>query len=62
MVSTAEVLEAIKGVDLPMSKSDLVKYAQSKNASKDIMDILNKLPEREYGNAADIVRAVGEVE
>jgi len=62
MVSTAEVLEAIKGIDLPKSKADLIKYAQSRNASKDVIDILNKIPDQEFGNAADITHAVGEVE
>ena len=62
MVSTAEVLEAIKGIDLPKNKADLIKYAQSRNASKDVIDILNKLPDQEFGNAADITHAVGEVE
>jgi hypothetical protein len=62
MVSTAEVLEAIKGIDLPKNKADLIKYAQSRNASKDVLDILNKLPDQEFGNAADITHAVGEVE
>jgi hypothetical protein len=62
MVSTAEVLEAIKGIDLPKNKADLIKYAQSRNASQDVLDILEKLPDQEFGNAADITHAVGEVE
>lgn len=62
MVSTAEVLEAIKGIDLPKSKSEIISYAKSKNASKAVMDILHKMPDQHFGSAADIVRAVGEVE
>ncbi|HQG32601.1 MAG TPA: DUF2795 domain-containing protein [Deltaproteobacteria bacterium] len=62
MVSTAEVLEAIKGIDLPKSKSEIIKYAQSRNASKAVMDILNKMPDQKFRSAADIVHAVGEIE
>jgi hypothetical protein len=62
MVSTAEVLEALKGIDLPKSKAELIKYAQSRNASKDVIDILNRLPDQQFGNAADITHAVGEAE
>ena len=62
MVSTAEVLEAIKGISLPKSKADIIRYAQSRNASKDVLDILNKMPDQHFSSAADIVHAVGEVE
>lgn len=62
MVSTAEVLEAIKGIDLPKSKAEIIRYAHSRNASKDVMDILNKIPDQRFSSAADIVHAVGEVE
>lgn len=62
MASTAEVLEALKGIDLPKSKAEIVKYAQSRNASKDVIDILNRMPDKQFGSAADIVHAVGEVE
>ncbi len=62
MVSTADVLEAIKGIDLPKSKAEIISYAKSRNASKDVMDVLNKMPDQHFGSAADIVHAVGEVE
>lgn len=62
MVSTAEVLEAIKGIDLPKSKSELVDYARSKNASQDVVDMLGRLPDRQYGTASDITQAMGDIE
>ncbi|HPW70045.1 MAG: DUF2795 domain-containing protein [Deltaproteobacteria bacterium] len=62
MVSTAEVLEAVKGIDLPKSKSELVDYARSRNVSQDIIDILNRLPDRQYGTASDITQAMGDIE
>lgn len=62
MVSTAEVLEYLHGVDLPKSKSDLVKYAQSRNAPQDVIDILNRMPDQQFGNAADITHAIGQID
>jgi hypothetical protein len=62
MASTAEVLEYLKGIDLPKDKSGLVQYARSRNAPEDVIDILNSLPDQQFRNAADITHAVGEVE
>lgn len=62
MVSTGEVLEYLHGIDLPKSKADLMKYAQSKNAPKDVIETLNRLPDKQFGNAADITRAIGQIE
>jgi hypothetical protein len=62
MVSTGEVLEYLRGIDLPKSKSELVQYAQSKNAPKDVIDLLNRIPDQQFGNAADITHAIGQVE
>jgi hypothetical protein len=62
MVSTGEVLEYLRGIDLPKSKSELVQYAQSKNAPKDVIDLLNKIPDQQFGNTADITHAIGQVE
>lgn len=62
MVSTAQVLEYLHGIDLPKSKADLVRYAQSKNAPKDVIDLLNRLPDQQFGNAADITHAIGQIE
>jgi hypothetical protein len=62
MVSTGEVLEYLRGIDLPKNRSELVQYAQSKNAPQDVIDILNRIPDQQFGNAADITHAIGQVE
>jgi hypothetical protein len=62
MVSAAEVLEAIKGAGLPKSKSELVDYARSRNVSQDVVDMLSRLPDRQYRTASDITQAMGDIE
>ncbi|HQI00692.1 MAG TPA: DUF2795 domain-containing protein [Deltaproteobacteria bacterium] len=62
MVSTGQILEYLHGIDLPKDKAGLVKYAQSKNAPKDVLDILNRLPDQQFGNAAEITHAIGQIE
>jgi hypothetical protein len=62
MVATGEVMEYIKGIDLPQDKKGLISYVQSRNAPQEVLDILNKLPEQQFGNAADITHAISQVE
>ncbi|HNY64021.1 MAG TPA: DUF2795 domain-containing protein [Deltaproteobacteria bacterium] len=61
MASTGEILEYLRGIDLPKSKSELVQYAQSRNAPDDVIDALNRMPDKQFVNAADITHALGEI-
>ncbi len=62
MVSTADVMQAVSGIDLPKSKQEVVDYAKKKGASGEVMSALQKLPERQYEDATDITEAMGEME
>ena len=54
--SMADVEHALKGIDFPKSKNEIVSYAQSKNASNEIVSGLQELPDRTYNNAADLAQ------
>lgn len=54
--SMADVEHAIKGIDFPKSKNEIVSYAKSKNASNDIVADLQELPDRTYNNAVDLAK------
>ena len=54
--SMADVEHALKGIDFPKSKNEIVSYAQSKNASNEIVSELQELPDRTYNNAADLAQ------
>jgi hypothetical protein len=36
------------GVDYPASKDDLVRHAEQQGADRDVLDNLQKMPDREY--------------
>lgn len=59
--SSAGIAHALKGVDLPCDKSDLVKQAKSNKASDEIIEVLEDFPSREYKTMADVQKAMGEV-
>lgn len=59
--SAAGITKALKGIDFPSGKSDLVKRAKANQAADDIIDVLNEFPSREYETMADIQKALGEI-
>ena len=52
--SPIEVQKALKNMDYPASKKDLIAHAKKHNASKEVMEVLQDLPEKEYTNAAGV--------
>jgi hypothetical protein len=54
--SMADVEHALKGIDFPKSKNEIVSYAKSKNAGSEIVSGLQELPDRTYSNAADLAQ------
>ncbi|MFW7377444.1 MAG: DUF2795 domain-containing protein [Oligoflexus sp.] len=59
--SAAGIAKALKGIDLPQDRSDIVKYAKDHGAQDEVVNVLEELPRRKYETMADIEKAVGEV-
>ncbi len=58
--SPANVATYLKGIDYPASKGDLLKHARQNGAERAVMDVLENLPEQDYGNMADVMKGYGE--
>ncbi len=54
--SMADVEHALKGIDFPKNKNEIIQYAQKQNASQDIIADIQELPDRTYNNAADVAQ------
>jgi hypothetical protein len=66
-VSAAAIAKALSGIDFPKTKDSLKQYAK-KNISKvqiqattDILNVINKLPNRKYNNMADVEKSIGDI-
>lgn len=44
-----------EGMKFPASKDDIVAHAREKNMPKEVIDRLEKLPEKNYNNPDDII-------
>jgi hypothetical protein len=45
----------------PADKRKLINNAQNKEAPNDVMDLLNKLPEKTYSSPIDITKEIGKI-
>ena len=59
--SPANVTHHLKGIHFPAKKQDLVKQAKKNGAEKDVMEVLNGMPDAEFASIAEVMKAVGDV-
>lgn len=61
-VSPAIVEKYLAGMHYPAEKKKLLNNAQGKDAPNDVMDLLNKLPDKTYNSPIDITKEMGKIE
>ncbi len=62
MVSPAYVQRFLSGIDYPVSKEDLVNHARSQGADENVIRLLQGLPGNRFESAADVSKAIGQME
>ncbi|HEX3488343.1 MAG TPA: DUF2795 domain-containing protein [Streptosporangiaceae bacterium] len=53
-----DVLSALRGVDFPAAKEDLIRAAQAAGASTGVIKALRAIPPVEYANREEVARSV----
>jgi hypothetical protein len=61
-VSLDEVFEPLNDLDYPASKEDVVRHAESRGASDDVLRALRALPLGDYASRAELTRSVDTIE
>jgi hypothetical protein len=61
-VSPREVEKALKGIDYPAGKQDMLKVAESNNAEEVVRQVIQSLPDRTYNTPIDVTKAIGEMD
>lgn len=59
-INPIELQKALKGVDYPANKSDLVKSAESNGASEEIRSALDSLSDQTFETPAEVNEAVAD--
>ncbi len=61
-VSPREVEKALKGIDYPAGKHDLMKCAESNHAEEVVRRVIQGLPDQTYNTPIDVTKAIGEMD
>lgn len=57
-----QVEKFLKGLDYPVKKADLVKYAEQHGADENARNVLSRIPDREYEGPAGVSKAIGQID
>ncbi len=57
--SPIEVQKALKDINYPVNKKQLIEHAKKHKADSKVLEVLKDLPDKEYTNAADVSKAFG---
>lgn len=63
--SPAQVAQALGGVQFPKTKQELIDHARrsaEKQGNPDVIAVLERMADREYGSMADVEKGVGQTE
>jgi hypothetical protein len=60
-VSPAIVEKYLAGVHYPTEKQNLVNNAQNRDAPQDVMNLIDKLPNKTYTSPIDITKEIGKI-
>ena len=52
--SPIEVRKALKDVDYPVKKKELMQHAKKHGANEDVMEVLEGLPDKEYNSPIEV--------
>lgn len=57
---TVEIEKALKGMNYPASKQDLVQQAKQNNASQNVIQTIQNLPMDRFNSPTDVQKAWGQ--
>lgn len=57
--STGTIAQTLSGIDFPADKNKLVEYARKNKADKDVIQVLEGMPDEQYTSMADVFKGVG---
>jgi hypothetical protein len=58
--SPSNVAHYLKGIGFPAKKKDLISQAKKNDADEQVIQELDRMPEQDYGNMADVMKGYGQ--
>ncbi|MFP5273223.1 DUF2795 domain-containing protein [Coleofasciculus sp.] len=60
-VSAVDISKNLSGLDFPANKQNLIDYTRNQNASEEVINTLQQMPDQDYGSMADVEKGFGEI-
>ncbi len=60
--SPAAIERYLKGIHYPAEKKDLVNQAHNNGAPQDVLDVLKRFEDKEYGSTVDVNKEVSKIQ
>lgn len=60
-MSAAEVQQYTRGIDYPTGKQGVIEACRNNGAPQQVQDALKQLPDQQFGSAADLSKALGQI-
>lgn len=61
-LNSVQLEKNLNEVDYPISKKDLIKYAEQTGTDEKVLRVLKQLPSKEYETPTDVSKAIGDIE
>ncbi len=61
-INPIQVEKLLKGLDYPVSKQDLIKYAEQHGADENARQALNQLPDQTFESPVGVSKAIGAID
>lgn len=60
-VSASQMAVCLKGIDFPADRDQIVEHARSTGCSDNVIEYMNRLPEKEYTRANEVEQEFGKM-
>ncbi len=57
--SVTNITKHLSGIDFPVNKQSLIEHAKKKGVDDAVMNMLNRMEDREYGSMKDVMKEYG---
>jgi len=60
-VSASEFAMYMKGIEFPATKKEIISRAKANNASEEVLQFMNMLPEKDYERVSEVEKEFGKI-
>lgn len=56
----SDVLHYLQDIDFPADRDTVIRHARRRDATEELLQRLDRIPNRDYGSLADVMKGLGQ--